>query len=267
MLQTNFDYAYMAAISTGGATTRIATLGNNPSVDTTTQPEDVWSGAELGTLNGIDHKFIPFPQSPVNMEILSSSANDTAAGTGARTVAIGYLDSLYRAKTFVATMNGVTPVALPEPVIRVNSVIVATNGTFGQANLGNLSVRLAGGLGATYSYMVIGHGIARSSVYTVPDQLQFDLLSATIAINRTDTNNRAATFALCIQNSAGRLLKGLEIGTTSDGPYRQEAVNVPLNVIASRTDVWIRCEAVNQSGTNVTAALFGIQRPALPFTL
>lgn len=266
MNESNFSYQYLAAISSGASTTRVATLGNNPNVLTTTQPEDCWYGAELGVLNGIDHKFIPLPQSPVSMEILSDSASDTAAGAGARTVAVGYLDSLYRAKSVVLTMNGTTPVALPEPAIRINSSIVATSGTFGGNNVGNISIRLAGGLGATYSYLGIGHGIARSSLFTVPDTLQFDLLSATISINRTDTNTRAGTFSLCIQNPAGRLLKGLEIGITSDSTYRQEATIVPLNVIQSRNDVWVRCEAVNQSGTNVTGALFGIQRPILPFT-
>lgn len=266
-IQPHIDYQYCAAISAGGATTRVATLGNNISVDTLTQPEDVWSGAALGTLNGIDHKFIQLPQSPVNMEILSDSANDAAAGSGARTVAITYLNANYQSNVFVAPMNGTTPVALPTQILRINSVVVATSGTFGGNNAGNLSVRLVGGLGATYAYMVAGNGLARNSLYTVPDQLQFDLLSMLVSINRTDTNLRAATFSLCVQNSAGRLIKGLELAITTDSPYRHEAANVPLNVVASRTDIWVRCEAVSNSSTNVTAALFGVQRPVLPFGL
>src|SRR5213592_3904993 len=141
MYDVQVPFPFAASISTGGATARVSTLGNNPSVDTSTQPEDVWSGAVLGVLNSIDHKFIPKPQTPTSMEIVSDSANDAAAGTGARTVAVVYLDANYASKTAVLTLNGLTPVALPETVMRVNMVAVSTSGTFGGNNIGNISIR------------------------------------------------------------------------------------------------------------------------------
>ena len=268
MYHVGVDFPFAAAISTGGATTRVATLGTNPDVDTTTQPEDVWAGAELGVLNGIDHRFIPFPTAATSMEIVSSSANDTAAGTGARTVLIQYLDANYNRANVVVALNGTTPVAISPQMMRINAVIVATAGTTPRGtNLGNISVRAAGGLGATYAYMLAGYSIARSSLFTVPDKLEFDVMSLFISINRTDTNVRAASFTLNIQNSAGRMIKGLELSCTSDSAYRHEAANVPLNVIAARTDVWITCESVSVSNTNVTASIFGYTRNPVNFTL
>jgi hypothetical protein len=267
MYDVQVPFPFAASISTGGATARVSTLGNNPSVDTSTQPEDVWSGAVLGVLNSIDHKFIPKPQTPTSMEIVSDSANDTAAGTGARTVAVVYLDANYASKTTVLTMNGVTPVALPETVMRVNMVAVSTSGTFGGNNIGNISIRAAGGLGATYQYLIAGLGFARSSMFTVPDKVSVDLMSIFVSINRVDTNVRAATFSLCNQNQAGRLIKGLELAITSDNPYRHEAAGVPLINYAARTDFWLRCEAVSLSGTNVTGSLFGYTRNPVNFTL
>lgn len=267
MYDVRVDFPFAAAISSGGATARIATLGNNPDIDTTSQPEDVWAGAELGTLNGVDHRFIPKPQVATSMEVVSDSANDAAAGTGARTILVTYLDANYTQNTIVVTLNGVTPVAIATPIMRINGVVVVTSGTFGGNNIGNISVRAAGGLGATYSYMLAGHGIARSSLFTVPAKLQADILSLFVSINRVDTSARASTFSFCIQNSAGRLLKGIELSCTSDVPYRHEAVNVPLNVIAERTDVWFRCEAVSVSNTNVTAAIFGYTRNLVNFSL
>lgn len=261
-MQTILPYSYSATTGVFTQTTRIATLGNNPNIDTATQPEDVWAGAQLGVLNSIDHRFIPKPTSAVAMEIVSDSANDTSAGTGARTVVIGYLDGTYAPLTFTATLNGTTAVAIPGTVLRVNSVVVATAGTVGGANIGNLSVRAAGGLGATYSYMGAAIGIARSSLYTVPTGFVFDIVSMVFSINRTDTQNRWATYSLCIQNAAGRLLKGIELSNGSDSPYRHEADGAPINTIAAQNDVWIRCEAVSQNGTNTTASLFGIQRPS-----
>lgn len=267
MYHVGVDFAYAAAISSGGATARVATLGNNPDIDTTSQPEDVWAGAELGVLNGVDHRFIPKPQVATAMEVVSDSVNDAAAGSGARTVVVTYLDANYTQKTAVIALNGTTAVAMPEDVMRINGFVVATSGTFGGNNTGNLSVRAAGGLGATYSYILAGHGLARSSMFTVPDKLQMDVLSLLISINRTDTNARAATFSLCIQNSAGRLIKGLELSCTTDQPYRHESANVASNVLAARTDIWFRCEAVSISNTNVTAAIFGYTRNPVNFTL
>ena len=267
MYHVGVEFPFAAVISTGGATARVATLGNNPDIDTTSQPEDVWAGAELGTLNGVDHRFIPKPQAATSMEAVSDSANDAAAGTGARTILITYLDANYTQKTVVVTLNGLTPVAIADPIMRINGLVVVTAGTFGGNNIGNLSIRAAGGLGATYSYMQAGTGLARSSMFTVPDKVQMDVMSLLISINRTDTNARAATFSLCIQNSAGRLIKGLELSCTTDAPYRHESANIPSNVLASRTDIWFRCEAVSISNTNVTAAVFGYTRNPVNFTL
>ena len=263
-----FETAYQYAASLGylQGTGRVATLGNNPDIDTGTQPEDVWAGASLGTLNGIDHRFIPIPVSAVSMEVVSDNANDTAAGTGARTVVVNYLTSDYTAKSVVLAMNGLTPVALPEPALRVNTLAVVTTGTRGNNNLGNISVRLAGGLGATYKYLTPGVGFERSSLFTVPKGAAFDLLSMFFCINRTDTVDRAAIFSLCNQSASGRLIKGIQLTCTTVVPYRHEADGCPLISYPATTDVWLRCEAVNNNNTDVTASLFGIQRTSGPFT-
>lgn len=259
-------YGYAATIGAVPGASRIAMLGNNPTIDTATQPEDVWSGAELGVLNGIDHRYIPRPTTaPVSMEVVSSSALDTAAGTGARTVIIGYLDAAYAAQSVTLTLNGTTPVALPVPVMRVNSLRVASSGTFGGNNAGNISVRLAGGLGATFAYLRIGNGLARSSLYTVPAGQTFDIYSMVLAVNRADTQDRWGTFALCIQNAAGTLIKGIELPASTSVPYRQENLDVPSVVVPATSDVWWRCEAVSQNNSNVTAAFAGIVRTGVPF--
>lgn len=54
---------------------RITALGNNPDVDTGIH-EDIWTGGGL----------YPWMTAATSLEIVSDSANDTAAGTGARTV-------------------------------------------------------------------------------------------------------------------------------------------------------------------------------------
>lgn len=261
------DYAYAAAAGVFGPTTFVGrTLGTNPNIDTASAPEDVWSGAELGILNGIDHRLIPRPANvAVSMEIASDSPNDTSAGTGARTVSVSYLDANYVLKTFLATMSGTTPVALPEPVMRINGVVVITVGTFGGSNIGNISVRAAGGLGATFAYMVAGVGQSRSSMLTVPAGNTYDVLSIFTALSRSNAD-RWATFSLCFQTQTGRLLKGLEISSSTTVPYRHEAQHAPITMVAEKTDIWWRCETVSQNSTSTTAGIFGIIRPGPPFS-
>lgn len=237
---------------------RVASLGNNLDVDTIDQPEDVWAGASLGLLNGVDHKLIPFLQAAGSVEVVSDNANDAAAGTGLRTLLVTYLDSNYVQKTTVVTLNGTTPVAFPEQIRAVNGMLRLTSGTFRGVNLGNISLRAAGGLGATYSYMQAGTGFARSSAFTVPAEHTFLLYSLLLAVNRIDTNDRTADFTLAQLSSAGALVKALEVAVGSTVPYRHEAQKMPIVTIAEKQTVWVSVEAVSISNTNVTAGFAGI---------
>lgn len=267
MSNVTLDYAYAAVANVFPGSSRATSLGNNPNIDTATAPEDVWAGAELGVLNGIDHRLIPRPQNvAVPMELVSSDTRDSAADVGARTVSVTYLDSLYVSHTVTLTLNGTTPVALPENVMRINALSVLTSGTFGGTNLGNLSIRATGGAGATFAYMKIGVGLARSSMFTVPANSTLDVLSLILSLNRTDTQDRWATFSLCFQTAAGRLLKGIELSASTTTPYRHEAQHAPITVVAAQTDVWWRCEAVSQNGTNTTGGVFGVVRPGAPYS-
>lgn len=254
-------YSYQALSGGVPGAGRVAALGINEDIDTATQPEDVWSGSVLGVLNGIDHKLIPRPSTAVSMELVSTSADDTAAGTGARSVVIGYLDTDYVAQLVVLPTNGLTPVALPSAARRINTFICADSvGTYGGTNIGTLSIRAAGGLGATYAHMPAGVGIHQSSLYTTPLGVSYDVLGLLFSITRVDTSDRWATFSNCVQGPGGRLVKGFQIGISSSAPYRHESAGLPINVLPPRTDIWIRCEVVSGNSTAVTGAHFGISR-------
>jgi len=105
-------------------------FGQNPAVATT--GEDVWSGG--GT-------YAFYPTTAQNMEILSDSANDTAAGTGARTVQVFGLDENWEEATETVILNGTTPVALTNTYIRMFRAVVLTAGSV-ETNDGNLIVRI-----------------------------------------------------------------------------------------------------------------------------
>lgn len=130
--------------------------GHSPNIQTTEPPHLLW-----------DRKIAyPFQTSAQTLEIVSDSANDTAAGTGARTVLVETLSSSYVTQTQVVTLNGTTPVALTGTHLIVQSVLVLSSGsTF--SNVGNVTVRVSGA-GATQGYIAAGIGIQRAFKYTVP---------------------------------------------------------------------------------------------------
>lgn len=124
------------------------------------------SGITQTTLWGPGTEYV-FPTGATAVEAVSSSASDTSAGTGARTVTLLYLDTLYAEKTHTFTLNGTTPVAGPTDVFRANGLYVITAGSVGKT-VGNISLQLVGGAATIYQYISAGFTRGKSSVYTVP---------------------------------------------------------------------------------------------------
>src|SRR5210317_907931 len=103
-------------------------FGFNSSVDTTLAT--VWDQGGLYSYLG----------SASALYISSSSANDTAAGTGARTVTVSGLDNNFDQKVETVTLNGQSGVELNGSTwFRVNRIVVNTAGS-GGANAGVLYV-------------------------------------------------------------------------------------------------------------------------------
>ncbi len=106
-------------------------------------------------------------------EVVSSSASDAAAGTGARTVVVKGLDASYVPFTETVTLNGITPVALTNTsIVAVNRFYVATTGN-GLANAGTIDVRTVSGSTVksrinTDVSVGLGLGEAAEFIYTVP---------------------------------------------------------------------------------------------------
>ena len=108
-----------------------------------------------------------FPAGTISVEALSSSAQDGVGGTGITVMHLEYLDINYVEKTFNFTMNGVTPVAGPTDLFRVNGFWMQSSGT-GSKAAGTINLRLVGAPATIYSQTVIGETRSFNSVYTVP---------------------------------------------------------------------------------------------------
>jgi len=190
-VQTALPYEIGVSAGLVQGHTRIAGLGFNPSV-TTSGNQDIWSGGGL----------YPFQTSAQSLEVLSASANDTAAGTGARTISLTLLDSNYNVVNQTVTLNGTSVVSVPGgPYLRVNLAQVMTAGS-GQTNAGNITVRVASA-GATQSVILAGASIAQSSVFTVPAGYTLYVTKFVYIIVDNAASNDFVTIATIINTPAG----------------------------------------------------------------
>lgn len=217
----------------------LSVFGNNPDI---TAPEDIWS------LGGN----YPWMTAATSLEVVSSSANDSAAGTGARTIAINGLTAAFAEVTQVITMNGVTPVAVPTQLYRINSISAITAGSNG-TNVGTIAVRDAGG-GTTRGNIPAGYGTSRQSQYTVPIGYSLIVEQVLLSINRPSTA-RDATLASYAKPDGGAYRHALEMSIDGN-PFNQPLiVSVAL---PEKTDFGIRCMYASAPATDITAAWFGI---------
>lgn len=127
------------------------TEGHNEDIDTAS-PEDIWD-------NGGSMQYL---SSAEVMHLVSTDANDTAAGSGLQQVMIDYLDSNWSFKTANFELNGLTPVVLPAGVR-----CLKVRGIRGAVNVGIITVT-ASISGYVMGYIKAGQGLSHQSHFTVP---------------------------------------------------------------------------------------------------
>lgn len=237
------DFALDTAFNLIPGYTRVASLGNNPDIDVA--PEDIWSDGGL----------YPWMSAATSLEIVSSSANDTAAGTGARTVRIEGLDGAFAAVNQTVTLNGTTPVAIPTQLMRINRAVMITGGS-AMTNAGNITIRDSGG-GTTRAVLPAGFGITRQSQYTTPLGFTLQVVSMVFSINRPSTTRDAAVATYIGNQTASTYVLGVELSVDGN-TYRHDGM--PGFSIAEKTDFGLRCTYASATNTDLTAGWLGVLR-------
>lgn len=137
----------------------IQVFGYNPDVDTS--EESVWPA------DGV----VPHPTVAAVLKISSSSANDTAAGTGARTVFIEGVNGDYNVVSDTITLDGQTAVNTVNEYLFVNRFFVLTAGSGGK-NAGNINagtgVVTSGVPAVLYDLIGTGNNNRTTAHYCVP---------------------------------------------------------------------------------------------------
>lgn len=129
----------------------------------------------LSTLTSAS-RISPFPPAAQQMQVVSTSVNDTAAGTGAQQVTIEYLTeptSVYGFKRFseTVTLNGLVPVnTIVTNISRIERLRVSRVGAWSVA-LGDISLQSVGGA-TTFEIINAGENVSRTAVHFVPNGYQ-----------------------------------------------------------------------------------------------
>lgn len=135
---------------------KIHVHGYNGDVDTGAA-EDVWTTGGL----------YPFPTVAAATTIVSGSASDTAAGTGARTVRVIGLDANYLQIQEDIVLNGATPVTLVNTYLRILRASIQTIGS-GGTNAGLISIKQSS---TVLCDIVAAQGHSEMAIYTASSNL------------------------------------------------------------------------------------------------
>jgi hypothetical protein len=180
-------------------------FGRNGAVTT---EADAWPQGGLRT----------FPSAGFTIGVSSSSAVDTAAGTGARTIEIDYLDTSYALKTISLSLAGQTKVTATvdvSSVLRINGVRVTSFGS-GGTNAGTVYVydasdTLTAGVPQTatkiFNTIPVGGNICKSAFFSVPAGCRMLILSARAGFDDATVTSRAAVVSMYVSYllNGGRL--------------------------------------------------------------
>ena len=195
-------------------------VGSNADVDAAAA-EDIWVGGGTYT----------WPAAAAATTIVSGSAADAAAGTGARTVeVIGLTTGMVLARETV-TLTGVAAVTLATAFMRVLDVRVRSAGT-GQTNAGLLTVAIGG---TTAGLVPIGAGRLNAALYSVPADRSAYLSNVTFGAGAVTAGYLTGSLFVRPPGEAWQLLRLVEVSTGAPGRYVVDFDG--LLYLAPQTDV------------------------------
>lgn len=182
------------------------------------------------------------PTTASAVSVISSSADDAAAGSGARTLEIQGLDASYNLQTSTVTLNGTAAVTTgSDTYLRVFRMRVLTAGT-GETNVGNITASIGG---SDIAQIKANAGQTLMGVYTVPAGHNVYLTKFQFSLSK----NQEAQVQLrtkAVDNGAWQV-KG-QFGTFAN-TVEYEYI-VPL-LIPQKTDIQFRAKAGATSETGI----------------
>jgi hypothetical protein len=212
--------------------------------DVGTSVETVW--AQGGTY--------VYPAAATVMKISSSSANDAAAGTGARTISIAGLDANYNEISETVILNGQTEVNTVNSYLRISRMFVATAGS-GATAVGTIYAgtgTVTSGVPANiFGMIAINANQTQMAFWTVPAGYTLYLMGVFYTSGNA-TANAWTNFQLIQRPLGGVFRQQSSTRTAGSGDFVLD-FHTPIS-FAEKTDIEIR--AVASAGSSNVSAEF-----------
>ena len=212
---------------------RVFQFGINSSVPAAASPATIW---------GLSTTYA-FPAAATVMKVSSGSANDAAAGTGARTVLITGLNASYVVISETVILNGQTAVNTTNSYLRINSMEVLTDGS-GATAAGIIYIgtgTVTTGVPANvYGLISVGYNTSTQAVYTVPAGYtayvsSYTFTSAYASATPVSCSGFFVTYtgSIPVIEASARMNSGNAFDRHFDNPLP----------IAAQTDIEMKCSA------------------------
>jgi hypothetical protein len=196
---------------------------------------------------------ITFPAAALQMTVSSTSASDTSAGTGARTVVVQGLDANYNEVTETVTMNGQTAVTMSASLLRVNYAYVATAGS-GNSAAGDIYIGTgtvtAGVPATTYDIIKFDYNNTTTGSYTVPASYTAYVSQGLFSAGQTGGSNQVQGRLLTRGTNNIRMTAAI---TSLNNGVADYVFEYPLAVPEKTT---IEATAIGSSTNNAVSSMF-----------
>ena len=212
--------------------------------DVGTSVETVW--AQGGTY--------VYPASATVMKISSSSADDAAAGTGARTISIAGLDANYNEISETVILNGQTAVNTVNSYLRIFRMFVVTAGSGATAagtiyaGTGNVT---SGVPAVIYGMIALNANQTQMAFWTVPAGYTLYLMGVYYSSGNS-TANAFTNFQLIQRSLNGVFRQQSSTRTPGNGDFVLD-LHTPV-AFPEKTDIEIR--AIASAGASSVSAEF-----------
>lgn len=198
---------------------------------------------------------VPHPAAASVLKVSSSSASDTAAGTGARTVFISGVNGTFDVVSETVTLNGQTAVNTINSYRYVNQLYVASLGS-GTANAGNINVGTgtvtAGVPAVLYDMIAIGFNQRTTAHYCVPAGFTGYMVKGVITIGQDSGSSAVTTFLK--QHGANDILRVGAISTLNNGSIEYNFA-FPYTIPEKNC---VGATAIGKSNNNSVSSFFNI---------
>lgn len=218
----------------------ITKFGHNADVDTGSVPEDIWGqgGVYVAPTTARVHA------------IVSSSANDTSAGTGMRTVLIRGINGSYAATSETITLNGTTPVNTVNSYLHIHLMQSQTAGS-GGVNAGAITATAATDATITCQ-MDIGEGQSASAIYLVPTGYTAYVMRIRARMNQSTANSAATIGLFTIPFGLSLQLKtSIGVNNTGSSFIELDYTDSTPFIIPEKSWIKLRCTNVTNNNTEI----------------